>query len=495
MISDALYSIQLETQSLKGFLAHQESIIELENIFSEQVYFHKVHGMLFSVLKNLVLSGKKVDKVLLSQKTKELGFTTFEGIDIFIYVDDLGYSPPNKEGLVNIVKELVGLKISRDLSSMGKEIDNYVVKNRTLPPDKLIAGVDNIYNKPINTYIKTNEPIDMYAGMEEYIKELALNKDSRKGFITPFEQYNKFFGELQRGDSSYLYAGRMQEGKSVWLFNLARGISILNNAKILYLDSEMSVALNRQRAFAAESGLNPFHLRHGTWTKNDELAKKVLNSFKEIKKYNGLYFHEYVPNKDIKEIQSIAKRWFHKYVGRGNKAMIVMDYLKITTDADKNRNEFQQFGDKMSYLNELGSELDVVMAVGAQQNRNARQGNGERLDDDTTIGGSDRINQFARFAAIFRMKSAEEIAECPNYGTHILKPIKWSRDEGIEDFKKHSWVKIKDRKKNKFLPNYLNYEINYYDIKERGTLKDVIAQKQLSAPLQNDHTNNDNTTI
>jgi hypothetical protein len=252
--------------------------------------------------------------------------------------------------------------------------------------------------------------------------------------------------------------------------------------------------LNRQRALAAESGVNPVFLREGTWANNSLLADKVTKAFKEIKKYNGLYFHKYVPNKDIKEILAIARKWFYKHVGRGGKAMVIMDYLKITMDADKNRNEFQQFGDKISYLNELGSSLDVTMAVGAQQNRGARNGN-ERVDDDTTIGGSDRINQFARFGAIFRRKSIEEMADCPNFGTHILKPIKWSRDQGEQDYNKHQYIKIPDGNKNKFLQNYLNYEINFYDIKERGTLKDIIDHKNFTKPLSKDDTENSDTDI
>jgi hypothetical protein len=78
------------------------------------------------------------------------------------------------------------------------------------------------------------------------------------------------------------------------MFNLAKGIAIINKCKVLYLDTEMSLKLNMERAAAAEMGMNPWYLQNGQWVKNHDLAKKVNSAFPEFQKYKGLFYHKYV---------------------------------------------------------------------------------------------------------------------------------------------------------------------------------------------------------
>lgn len=242
--------------------------------------------------------------------------------------------------------------------------------------------------------------------------------------------------------------------------------------------------MNMDRASAAQTRTNPWYFQNGQWNKNTEIAEKVMGAIEEFKKLNGLFYYKYVPNKSIKEIISIARKWKLKYVGREEDCLVVLDYLKMVGNSEAERNEWQAFGDSISYLNEFGATYNATTAAGAQQNRTGNQ-NGIRLDDDTTIGGSDRIGQFARFAGIIRRRTMDEIAEIgTRFGSHIFKPIKWSRDQGQEDYNQNAYIKMPDTSKRKYEQNYINLIIDQYDIREAGTLKDVIEHQTLSKSLE-----------
>jgi hypothetical protein len=186
------------------------------------------------------------------------------------------------------------------------------------------------------------------------------------------------------------------------------------------------------------------------------------------------------------------RRWYYKFVGRDNKAVFVYDYLKITSDFDKNRAEWQLLGDKISYLNEFGAQVECPILSAGQQNRGAEQQGGVRNDDSTTVGASDRINQYASFNAIYRLKTLDEISEHgEEWGTHLLKPFKTSRVQGKDNYNMNKTVKVIDANtsKAKYKQNFINYEINQYAITEKGTYADIIKQQQLSANLQANNSN------
>lgn len=485
-----IYSLEVERHSLSAVLRYPDILSDIDSLIKETDYFQEAHKIIFSIIKASYFNQEKIDKVLIAQKIKNLGVSFKEGIDIFDYIDSLSISQITREAGIESFKELAKLRFRRELYQTGQEISEYVKKNGNLEPKTILAKTDGIYNKTVNSFIEDDEPVDLYKNLESFIQEIAANPQEESGLITPYQQYNRYFSGLKPGDGAYFYYARMGEGKSVWLYNLAKNTSLINKAPTLYLDTEMSLNLNMFRAGAMEADINSYYIQTGKWIKNQELAKKMKDSFEEYKKYSGLLYHKYVPNRDIDEIISIIKRWYYKCVGRGNKAIIVYDYLKISGDIDQNRNEWQQLGDKISFLNEVGHNLNIPILLAGQQNRGAVDKN-QRFDSDVTIAGSDRINQYARFSGLIRKKTIDEIAEHgPNFGTHILLPTKYSRDQGVEDFNMDFLVRIEDvdhntgKKVVKYEKNYLCYEIKNYKIIERGTLRDIIHAKKCKAKEQ-----------
>lgn len=493
---ESLYSIRSEGVFLGGLIKNPKVLVDLESFVSDKIFFHKVHKVCFSILKSLIFNGQEVNPIILTEKIKNIGISFFEELNLYDYLDSLSYTQINADGLKQLGKELLKMQVKRELWDNSNAIQAFLKESGEKSLDELIHGVDGIYNSQISLYATDDNPKDLYEGLKETILEIAKNPIEEVGLKTPFPIFNKWFGGALAGDGCSVVSGLSGNGKSCFLFNMAKGIAKLNNAKALILDTEMSIDMNMFRAASAETQVNNWYLRTGQWIRSKTLVDKVKTGLDKLDQYKGSIYHMYIPNKPIDEVLSIAKRWYYKECGRNNKnAIIIYDYLKITSDLNRERAEWQQLGDKISYLNELGHLLDIPIYTGAQQNRTAMPEGGKRRDDSSTVGGSDRINQYACFNSIFREKTVDEISEHgTKFGSHILIPIKTSRSQGIDSYDTNKNVQIIDDKgKKKFVRNFLNYSIDSYLITERGTYADVIKDQSLNKPVQLPSPKSENT--
>jgi hypothetical protein len=189
--------------------------------------------------------------------------------------------------------------------------------------------------------------------------------------------------------------------------------------------------------------------------------------------------HMTVAGKQIEEICSIIRRWYYSQVGRGNDCVVVYDYIKLTGEKDFNKKEYELIGEKVNSLKELTLELDIPLLTACQLNRSAESG----VDDSSAIAQSDRLQWFASFVAIFRRKTPEEIAsEGQEYGTHKLIPLA-TRFQGRDAQGHHDLVRVAEGNRYKYVPNFINYNIENFRVTEHGTLQDVIDNQALQATL------------
>lgn len=274
--------------------------------------------------------------------------------------------------------------------------------------------------------------------------------------------------------------GLIPTHNSTILNDLAIKVTTMNKGcRALVLDTEMSTIDMKFRIASSITGISVWHLETGNWKKNANLFQKFEESKSKIKALSNQVDHLQVAGKPIEEVASIVKRWYFSKVGRGNQCVIVYDYIKLTGESDKNKQEYQLIGDKVNALKELCLELNVPILTACQLNRSAENG----VDDSSAISQSDRLQWYASFVAIFRRKSVEEIADDGiEFGSHKLIPLA-TRFQGKDSAGHHDLVRIKEGKKIKYAPNYISFNINNFNVEETGTLEDIISAKSLRPEL------------
>jgi hypothetical protein len=222
------------------------------------------------------------------------------------------------------------------------------------------------------------------------------------------------------------------------------------------------------------------------------MVDKVRGYFHELKKHK--YYHYHVRNKTTDEICAIIRRWHMKYVGRGNKCVIAYDYVKMTGDkVGKNWAEHQAIGEKIDKLKRVSEEINAPLITAMQMNRSGESFN---RNSGTAISLSDRLQWFATFVAIFRRKTLDEIAmDGERFGTHKLIPLKTrfqGRDAaGHQDLLRRrtsETVNGRTVQSEKFVNNFLNFRVENFQVKEEGSLQDIITFEEQSFDIQDGDT-------
>ena len=489
-----IYSLQVERHVLSGLLKYQDLFADIDVFLSENDFFNDVHSTIYSVFKNIKYKGETVDKVLLAEKIKNLGISFKDEINIFDYIDNLTFSQITEQATMTACKELIKFRVRRELCQTADNLKEYVTKNAEDSLDEIISKIDGIYNKKISSYSENDIPINIFEGVEDLIEERGNSPKDETGLITPYSEFNRMYGGLKNGNI-YAIASRPGQGKSTWLNDICfkTAINPKNKTKTLILDTEMQTVDIQLRMVASLSGVPVWYLETGNWRKNEEMTKKVREAWGKVKKYE--YFHYHVGNKNIDQICSIIRRWYLSKVGRGNQAMIAYDYIKLTGEkVGQNWAEHQAIGDKIDKLKRISEEIQCPVITAMQLNRTGESFNRkgtEVVDDSSVISLSDRLQWFASFVAIFRRKTLDELTlDGQNFGTHKLIPTK-TRFQGKDAAGHQDLVRrLDDKGKEVWAQNYLNYQVENFNIEERGSLNDVSTSQRERYEL-NDSNQND----
>lgn len=490
MLESYLYSLRIEKHFLAAYLKYPNLYPEVDNLISEYDFYQDVHSTIYCVSRNCYRKGEKFDKVLLAQKIKDLGINFKDDINIFDYIDNLYFSQITYDAALKTTQELIGFRIKRELHETAIKIQQ-AIKNNGSDPQKLIEECDRIYNEKISQY-EFKQPEDVLKNAIEIVEERGNNPIEEIGLITPFKEFNRLYGGLRPGNI-YAFVSRPKHGKSTLLNDLALNCCIINkDCKALVLDTEMNTIDIKFRNISAITQIPSWYLETGNYKKNNEFYKKFIENKEKIKKFQNYVSHMNVSGKPIDEVLSIIKRWYYKTVGRGNQAIIVYDYIKITGESEYNKQEYQILGDKINKIKEISLELNIPILTACQLNRSAEEG----IDDSRSIAQSDRLQWFGSFVGIFRRKTLDEITEDGlEFGTHKLIELA-ARFHGKDSKGHFNRIKIKDHHtgKIKYVDNYINYKVNNFFVEEKGSLRDIIDNHNQIHQLK-DSDNNDGHLI
>lgn len=488
-----IYSLQVERHVLSGLIRHQDLFADIDVFLTENDFYNDVHASIYSVFKNIKNQGSNVDKVLLAEKIKNLGISFKDEINIFDYIDNLSFSQITEEATIASCKELIKLRIRREISQTADKLKEYVNKNSEESIDQIIGKIDQIYNKKISSYSENDMPINIFQEAEDLIEEIGNSPKEDTGLITPYSEFNRMYGGLKNGNI-YAIASRPGQGKSTWLNDICfkTSINLKNKTKTLILDTEMQTIDIQLRMVASLTDVPVWYLETGNWRKNEEMTKKVRAAWQKIKNYE--YFHYHVGSKNIDQVCSIIRRWYLSKVGRGNQAMIAYDYIKLTGEkVGQNWAEHQAIGEKIDKLKRISEEINCPIVTAMQLNRtgeNFNRNSNNVVDDSSVISLSDRLQWFASFVAIFRRKTLDEITlDGQAFGTHKLIPTK-TRFQGKDAAGHQDLIRRLDSSgKEVWAQNYLNYQITNFNIEERGSLRDVAERQREQYQLTDQNAN------
>lgn len=487
-----IYSIEIEKQVLASLIQYPQILADIAP-FVNETDFSKVNRPIYNILASLVAEKGTANTTILSERLNSLGIS-IPDLDIGTYIEALSIISVNPKSAIELAKELKLISVRRELAESGRKLEQEMKKNTFTSFEEVIKTADNIYNSKINLYHQDQSVTNIFAEIESLMTH--SDNDNNKELVCPYPAFHKCYGGFRPGNV-YCFASRSGQGKSTVLADLAyKTANIFNkNVKVLYLDTEMQTREVMPRLLASISGVPFWLIDSGKYRNNQEAFRKVKEAMDLVKKENYNFHHKYVGNIELDALISLIKRWYLKECGRGEKALIIYDYLKILeADRGGNLKEYESMGDKMNALKACATELDAPLLTAVQINRsgiNTNRPSSSLIDDESVISISDRIQWFVSYMGIFRRKVPEEIQEDgAERGTHKLITLK-TRFQGEFAAGHQDLVKIADKTSNKvrYVSNFVNFNVSNFAVEERGSLRDYANQR---ASIQLEKVNDDN---
>ena len=475
----ALQSLQVERHVIGGLIQNPDIIADIDSFVSERDFVAEPHGVIYSCLRSAYINQERIDKVLLAQKIKNLGISFKDNINIFDYIESISFAPITGKATFKACQELVKYRTLRDLDGTCDTMKSIIQKSANQELSATIAEIDSTYSKVINSFTMENEPTKLFDDVLDLIEERGNNPVNELGLATPYPEFNRYYGGF-RNKNLYIIASRAKSGKTTWLNETACEISKMHKIPVLILDTEMSSKEVKFRAGAAKSGAGLWYLETGNWRKQQKLIDKVRDRLKNVKTDYNVY-HMPIGNKKIEEVAAICRRWYLKVVGRGNKCLICYDYIKMMDKLAHNQQEHQLMGDKVDMLKKLAEELDCPILTAVQSNRSGittNKNSSDVVDDESTIGISDRITWYATYVGILRRKTPDEfVLDTPDSGTHkLIEAVARFQGQDAAGHQDYIARRMPDGS-TKHVKNYINFQIENFGVTERGSLKDSIIRQ------------------
>jgi len=380
-----------------------EKYYSLLSQLSQNDFLHPDHNTLFSILSSLHgKNARHFDFPLVIKEAQENGcLESIGGIDYIKTIKDMEVNENNYDMYLNNVLES-NLKYRLYLILYNGIIDVEQNSKDDKTGNDLISKVESGILDLSTESKAIKEPIDISYGLKEEIEQRKVHQVKIMGVSTGYPILDNQIDGLVAGTLTAITA-RPKMGKSAFLSNVAAHVAFRENIPVLYVDTEMTFSMWRDRILSLMSGIEERVIKHGGY--DDDSYQKLIKCISIIEK--GKLFHEFMPGYSIDKLTALYKKYYLKH-GIG---LIIFDYVKEPNLASISgeRKEYQILGDVVTKLKDLSGQLNIPALVAAQINR------------DGDIADSDRIARYADVICQWSKKENKEYEEAGSRaGTHKL---------------------------------------------------------------------------
>ena len=220
MIND-LISVQCEKYCLGGIIKHPEIFPDIDLWVKEDTFGQSTHKVIWSVIRQVLLKGENPTPTLIAQKIFNLNIKTKDDLSIFDYLNAISFSQITAKGTIESFKELIKLKVLRELVCSSEKVKTYIAENKNKDIKEIVSGVDAINNeKIVSLYKNIDEEVkDIFSDVESVIEAIGNNPPDPNSFLMgPFPSINRIYGSLNRPSNVTIIGARSGTGKAqpVW---------------------------------------------------------------------------------------------------------------------------------------------------------------------------------------------------------------------------------------------------------------------------------------
>ena len=426
-----IYDMETEQHVLGGLIKFPKTYFRICDKLKSFHFHFSHHQDIYLLLSQIIEANperEKVELITLGQRIEGAGIKHGK-LKVKDYVQEIACTPVTKEGLIDVIKQLIRTYSLRKGAGSCVEALEYLKSSETrnLPAREIQTKVNSHCSEISSLFIDEDEeqPKLLCEGARERLEQAAENANNGiwYGFDTHLPSLNSLYGGILPGEMlvvSTITGG----GKSTFLSSLALNICINQNIPVLHLDTEMDPDVSCDRVISSLSGVGYSYLRRGQWGMNNEMVDKVydlLNKYDPLedsdgnKKKNALpYYSKYVGHCDLEEVMAMVRSFAAKNIEEGQPWIFIYDYLQLT-QGDKTSGhwaEWQIVADKATKFHNLAKELNAAFLTAIQSNKEgdpfSKNSNAGAL---SSIGTSYKAIQNSNQTFLLLPKTPTDLAE------------------------------------------------------------------------------------
>lgn len=353
------YNLLAEEMILGSILIDNQAISRASMKLKPEAFYSLTHQLIYKMALQLQENGYLVDLTTLSNYLAD--YQTIETIGGLNKLTDLMtkvISTINLDQYIAIVNEKY---LRRLLIEAGNQVSS-LAYNTQLPLEEIFDISEQkllyITQKSLSENIihTSNILVETFSELEKKSKVNSL-----PGVKTSFYELDTLTQGLQKSDF-IIIAGRPSMGKTALSLNIARNIAIYENLPVLIFSLEMSRQQLIYRLLSSESNISTNKLRSGKISTED--WSNLNNAIDRLSK-SEIYIDD-TPNLSIINIRSKSRKLT---LEKGRMGIILIDYLQLMNDIEKNYNRVQELSKITRALKSLARELDIPIIVLSQLSR------------------------------------------------------------------------------------------------------------------------------
>ena len=425
-----------ERAVLAGLFAYGlESYVEINDFITHSSFANRNNQVIYKCIEKILEGDAVVDIPAILSAAEQLNLSeTVQSKQELDYIKNLMDYPVKKQNVLHFAAQVKKFEFARNAKRIAKKIDSDI---DSIVGDESIDDIINLVESPLMDFLRDDEtgqkPEMLGDDLDEYVEFLIENKCDQIGLSSGFPRFDTVIGGGLRRKCVDLVSARPGVGKSVFADNVA-----LHNARlgipVLMLDTEMSKEDHLNRILSNISGVPIGDISTGKFAEDDEKLIAVRNAMDEIRDIPYTYVS--VAGAPFETILNTIKRWILREVGQDengktNECLVVYDYLKLMSSSGITNNiqEYQALGFQITNLHNLAVKYDFPCLSFVQLNRD-----GITKESTDAVSGSDRLIWLCTSFSIFKLKSAEELAEDgPNAGNRKVVTLKARHGAGLMD--------------------------------------------------------------
>jgi replicative DNA helicase len=374
-------NIDGEKALLGSILIRPDSVNEIIDLITPDVYYADKHRTIYKTMLELVSKGEPIDLLTLSSRLKEKNQLEIAGGAS--YLGELVNSVPSSSHIRHYADLIHNKFMLRNLIGAAEYISGLGYDEEELVEELLDKAQKRIYEATNASSIhKFVELKDILGEAWERMEMLHQTKGTLGGVPTGFKALDDMLSGFQKSDLIIL-AARPSMGKTSLALDIARQTSTLHNVPVGIFSLEMSSQQLTDRMLAAASRVDAWSLRTGNLKLDEEFAR-VRDSLDQLSK--APIFIDDQPGNNFLKMRAVARR-LKSERGLG---LIVVDYLQLMVphQARNIDSMVQQVTEISRSLKTLARELDVPVLALSQLSRAVEQRGGKPRLSDLRDSGS-----------------------------------------------------------------------------------------------------------